>query len=85
MKIDSFMLSISAASDGQHTLRAYRQPLERFEAFLQQKGLRIDQVIRAVIDEWINEIKQNPGRRRSKTLSPATINHYFTPLSLYFD
>ena len=85
MEIDSFLLSVCAASDSEHTLRAYLRPLVRFEKFLQGKGLRIDQVKGYHIAEWINDLKQHPGRTRGEKLTPATINSYLTPVSLYFD
>ena len=85
MQIDSFSLSISARCDSEHTLRAYRRPLERFEKFIQGKSLRIDQVNGDHIAEWIDDLKQHPGRIRGEKLSPATINSYLTPVSLYFD
>lgn len=85
MEIDSFLLSVSAGSDSEHTLRAYRRSLERFEKFIQEKSLRIDQVNGDHIVEWIDDLKQHSGRTRGETLSPATINSYLTPVSLYFD
>lgn len=85
MEIDSFLNTISATSDSAHTLRAYRRPLVRFEKFIQGKSLRIDQVNADHITEWINDLKQHAGRTKGEKLSPATINSYLTPVSLYFD
>lgn len=85
MEIDKFLLSVSVGSDSEHTLRAYRRPLDRFEKFIQGKGLRIDQVNGDHIAEWIDDLKQHSGRTRGKNLTPATINSYLTPVSLYFD
>lgn len=85
MEINNFMLSVSAASDSEHTLRAYRRSVERFEEFIRGRGLRIDQISGDHISEWINHLKQDSGRTKSAKLSPATINAYLTPVSLYFD
>jgi site-specific recombinase XerD len=85
MEIDSFLLSVSVQTDSEHTLRAYRRPLDRFHDFLQGKGLRIDQVNGGHIAEWIDHLKEHSGRTRGEKLSPATINSYLTPVSLYFD
>jgi len=85
MEIARFLLSVSGESDSEHTLRAYRRPLDRFEEFIQRKGLRIDQVNGDHISEWIDDLKQHSGRTRGEKLTPATINSYLTPVSLYFD
>lgn len=85
MKIDSFLSSVAAASGSKHTQRAYRQPLGRFEEFLRERGLRVDQVVCGHIVEWINYLKHNTGRIKGETLAPASINLYLTAVSMYFD
>jgi site-specific recombinase XerD len=85
VKLDKFILSISVSSDSKHTRRAYLQPLVRFRGFLSIKGLRIDQVNRDHIIEFVDHLKECKGRTKGETLAPATINLYLTAVSLYFD
>lgn len=85
MEIQKFVLSLSTSSNSKHTQRAYCQPLKRFEEFLSEKGLRIDQINRNHIDEFINDCHEHKGRTKDKTLAPATINLYLTALSVYFE
>lgn len=85
MEIDGFLLSVSVESESKHTLRAYRRSLDRFKEFIRSKNLRIDQVNGDHIVEWIMHLKQHSGRVKGETLSPATINAYLAPVSLYFD
>jgi hypothetical protein len=61
------------------TLRAYRQILTRFQAFLKEKGLRETQVKRSTITEYLQQLEAGKGRTASSTLAPSTIALHLTP------
>jgi site-specific recombinase XerD len=83
VEISKFVIALS--SNSKHTERAYCQPLKWFEEFLSEKGLRIDQVNRSCIDEFINDRREHKGRTKGETLAPSTVNLYLTALSVYFE
>jgi site-specific recombinase XerD len=85
MKIESFIESLSMQTSSAETLRAYRQDLTRFEAFLKEKGLRTNQVKRITISEFLNHLAQNKGRTASGNLSPATIARRLSAISAYYE
>ena len=62
MKIDSFIESLSTQTKSKETLRAYRQDLTRFGAFLKEKGLRTNQVKQSTIAEFIRHLEDTKGR-----------------------
>lgn len=84
VKIQRFMLYLVASTESKHTHRAYRRPLTRFEDFLAERGLRIDQVNSSHITEFIHHLHEHRGRTRGATLAPATISLYLAALSMYF-
>jgi site-specific recombinase XerC len=86
MKIDDFIGALAAESHASpETLRAYRQTLLRFEAFLRDRKLRVTQVRRATIKDFINHLEKNKGRTRDERLAPATVARQLAILKSYYD
>ena len=85
MKIDSFIESLSTQTKSKETLRAYRQDLTRFGAFLKEKGLRTNQVKQSTIAEFIRHLEDTKGRTVSDRLAPATIARHLTVISAYYE
>ena len=65
--------------------RRYGQDLERFKAFLVEKGLRVDEVKPSTITEYIAYLELNKGRTFGTTLSPATVGRRLAVVSSYFE
>ena len=85
MNIEDFMNAFSVHTQSTHTLRAYREDLERFQNFLQSKKLRVTQVKAATIIEYIQHLRSNAGRTRSGELAPATVVRRLAVLSCYYE
>jgi site-specific recombinase XerD len=85
MKIDAFIEALEAQTQSKETLRAYRQDLERFEAFLSKKGLRSNQVKPQILSEYISYLRSNHGRIIGVALSPATIDRRLSVVKRYYD
>lgn len=81
MNIDSFLDSLTTQSRSAETQRAYRQDLERFEAFLKMKRLRVTQVKPSVITEFLKDMEVTAGR----PLSAATTSRRLSVLSAYYE
>ena len=85
MEIGRFLEALRAQTTSKETLRAYRQNLERFESFLSQKGLRVNQVTPSVITQFMSHLAQERSQRGLKTLAPATVSRRLSVISAYFD
>jgi site-specific recombinase XerD len=85
MKIESFIESLSTQTGSAETLRAYRQDLIRFDAFLKHKGLRVNQVKPSTITEFVKYLDTGKGRTKNGALSPATIARRLSVISAYYD
>lgn len=83
MNIKPFIDSL-AINCTTETLRAYRQDLERFQAFLQERGLRVNQVKPITITEFINYLSEHKGRTVGGQLQPATVARHLAVLSSYY-
>lgn len=83
MDIDGFLLSLRTSSG--ETLRAYRQTLTRFEAFLRDKKLRVTQVKPSTVDQFIEQLKEQKGRIAGDSLAPATVARHLAILASYYD
>lgn len=81
MKTKAFLASLTAQSGSAETQRAYRQDLERFEAFLKKKGLRVTQVKRSTITDFLKDMEEEAGR----PLSAATVSRRLSVLSAYYE
>ncbi len=85
MKIEEFLKTLGVRSQSADTLRAYREDLGRFEAFLRQRSLRVTQVKTSTIGKYVEYLNQNAGRTRSGRLAPATIRRRLAVLSSYYE
>lgn len=85
MNIDGFLASLALQTKSSETMRAYRQTLNRFEAFLRDRKLRVTQVKRSTITEFVNHLAKNKGRTQGEGLAPATVARQLAILSSYFD
>jgi site-specific recombinase XerD len=85
MKIESFLESLSTKTVSAETLRAYRQDLSRFQAFLKERGLRVNQVKPSTVIEFVKYLGTSKGRTRNGNLSPATVARRLSVVSAYYE
>lgn len=85
MNTESFLASLAVHSSSRETMRAYRQALTRFESFLRERNLRVTQVKRSTIAEFVEHLAENKGRTRGEALAPATIGRQLSILSSFFN
>ena len=85
MQIQQYLEALGTQTRSSETLRAYRQDLERFDVFLKEKCIRVDQVKSSTITEYLHYLATNKGRTVSATLAPATIVRRLAVLSSYFE
>jgi site-specific recombinase XerD len=85
MQIESFLESLSIQTGSAETLRAYRQDISRFGAFLKEKGLEDNQVKHSTIVEFVKHMENNKGRTSAGTLAPATIARRLSVVAAYYD
>jgi site-specific recombinase XerD len=81
MKIEAFLNNLASQTSSKETLRAYRQDLEKYEAFLRVKGLRVTQAKPSTVTEFINHLADNHGG----ALAPATVSRRLSVLSAYYE
>ncbi len=81
MNIQGFLDNLASQTSSEETLRAYRQDLSRFEAFLQAKGLRVTQAKPSTITEFINHLSIAHG----SPLAPATVARRLAVLSGFYE
>lgn len=81
MKVNAFLDNLASQTSSAETLRAYRQDLEKYEAFLQVKGIRVTQVRPSTITDFINHLAEN----RAGTHAPATVSRRLSVLSAYYE
>ena len=85
MNVDSYLASLAVQTTSSETLRAYRHTLTRFEAFLRDKNLRVTQVKRGTVTEFIAYLSEHKGRTVGEALAPATVCRHLAVLSSYYD
>ena|SRR5581483_7705330 len=85
MKIEEFLKTLGVRSQSADTLRAYREDLKRFEAFLHERSLRVTQVKTSTIGEYVAYLNEHAGRTISGQLAPATIRRRLSVLSSYYE
>lgn len=81
MRIEAYLKNLSTYTTSRETLRAYRQDLEKYEAFLRLKGLRVTQAKPSTITEFISHLTDTHGG----ALAPATISRRLSVLSAYYE
>lgn len=81
MRIEAYLKNLSTQTTSLETLRAYRQDLEKYEAFLRSKGLRVTQAKPSTITAFINHLTDTHG----SALAPATISRRLSVLSAYYE
>jgi site-specific recombinase XerD len=81
MNIKGFLKSLATQTTSKETLRAYRQDLEKYEAFLHSKGLRVTQAKRSTIDDFITQL----AAQRGAPLAPATVARRLAVLSEFYE
>jgi integrase/recombinase XerC len=85
MNVDSYLAELALQTTSSETLRAYRHTLTRFEAFLRDKKLRVTQVKRSTVTEFITYLSEHKGRTVGAALAPATVCRHLAVLSSYFE
>ncbi len=81
MNIQGFLTCLASQTSSQETLRAYRQDLEKYEAFLRMKGLRVTQAKPSTVSEFLNQLSVDHGG----ALAPATVSRRLAVLSAYYE
>jgi site-specific recombinase XerC len=84
MNVEGFLASLAVQTTSSETMRAYRQTLVRFEAFLHEKKLRVTQVKRSTVTEFINYLSEHKGRTAGAALAPATVARQLAILASYY-
>lgn len=85
MNIKGFLDAFMVRTQSKESIRAYQQDLERFEAFLRIRTLRVTQVNTNLIGEYVRHLQETAGRTKNGQLAPATINRRLAILSKYYD
>lgn len=85
MEINEFMIHLSTRTQSQETLRAYKSDLEKFEAYLREKGLRANQVTALTIDGFLKYLSSQPTRKDGTVLSAASVGRRLSVLSSFYD
>jgi site-specific recombinase XerD len=75
------MRALATQTTSKETRRAYRQDLERYQAFLRSKGLRVTQATPSTINEFIAALTAERGA----PLAPATITRRLAVVSEYYE
>jgi site-specific recombinase XerD len=81
MNTKQFLNYLATRTSSKETLRAYRQDLLRFEAFLRTRGIKATQVKQRAIAEFVNHMTEQSGRE----LAPATIARRLAVISEYYE
>ena len=84
MQIQQYLEDLGTETQSTETLRAYCQDLERFDGFLCEKNLRVDEVKPSTIKEYQTYLATNKGRTVSTSLSPSTIARRLAVVSSYY-
>jgi site-specific recombinase XerD len=84
MLIQQYLEALSNQMRSPETLRAYRQDLQRFDAFLREKGIATDEVKPSTITEYLAHLEAVKGRTVTNNLSAATISRRLTVVSEYY-
>jgi site-specific recombinase XerD len=85
MDIEGFLTAMAVQTKSKETMRAYSQTLTRFEAFLRERKLRVTQVKRSTIGDFVNYLSEHKGRTQDGSLAPATIARHLAILSSFYD
>jgi site-specific recombinase XerD len=81
VNINGFMKALATQTTSKETRRAYRQDLEKYQAFLRSKGLRVTDATASTINEFIAHL----AARRGAPLAPATITRRLAVLSEFYE
>ena len=81
MNIQGFLTNMASQTSSRETLRAYRQDLEKYEAFLRIKGLRVTQAKPSTVTEFISHLADAHG----SALAPASISRRLSVLSAFYE
>jgi len=85
MDIQGFMNDLALDTQSRETLRAYRQTLEKYEAFLRSRRLRVTQAKPSTIREFLQHMAENHGRLRGDQPSKATVAQRLAILSSFYE
>lgn len=66
-------------------LRTYVSVLRRYEAFLRDRGLKVNQATKTTIDDFIDHLSFQPTRKKGTHLEPASIARNLGVLSSYYE
>lgn len=85
MDIDDFMNHLSTRTQSAETHRAYRADLEKYEAYLKDNGLRVNQATSTTIENFLRHLSQQTTRKVGDSLSPASVARRLSVLSSFYD
>jgi site-specific recombinase XerD len=83
MDINGFLQSLGTKST--ETLRAYRQDIEKYQAFLQLTGLCVTEAKASNIREFVRYRSEHHGRTVSGVPAPATVSRWLAVVSAYYN
>lgn len=81
MNIRGFMKALAVRTTSKETRRAYRQDLDKYQAFLRSKGLRVTQATPSTIHAFIAHLVS----RRGAPLAPATVARCLSVISEFHE
>jgi integrase/recombinase XerC len=85
MLVEEFTQSLSMQTQSQETLRAYRQDLLRFRAYLAQISVAIEDVKPSTLEAFISHLEAQKKATTGTGLAPATVVRRLAVLTQYFD
>lgn len=85
MLIDQYMQSLNTRTRSQETLRAYRQDLERFEAFLVVSQMGLTNIRLSTITAYIAYLNAKRIETSGSGLAPATVGRRLAVVSEYYE
>lgn len=81
MDINGFLRFLRTRTTSVETLRAYRQDLDKYEAFLRSRNLRVTQVKPTTITDFIDHLNS----KRSTPMAPASVARRLAVLKSFHD
>jgi len=82
MNIEGFIATLGTRST--ETRRAYRQDIEKYQAFLLMKGMHATEAKASTIREFVSYLSEHHGRTVSGAPAPATVSRWLAVVSAYY-
>jgi site-specific recombinase XerD len=85
LQIEDFMQCLEIQTHSRETLRAYRQDLDRFQAFLSEVGVEVADVRPSTISAYVAHLEARKVETTGSGLAPATVVRRLAVVTQYFD